>query len=132
MSRRAAALDTRQLLLFEEAAPLPEKPPAVATPACRSASTPRHCHAAPSTEPVSIASVLAPAVFRHPLADREIRLHEHVVAYALKRVRRRSIGFIVGSEGLSVSAPKWVGLARYRSGAAREVALDIEEAAGAA
>jgi predicted metal-dependent hydrolase len=32
------------------------------------------------------------------------------VAYALKRVRRRSIGFIVGAEGLSVNAPRWVGL----------------------
>jgi predicted metal-dependent hydrolase len=28
----------------------------------------------------------------------------------LKRARRRSIGFIVGPEGLSVNAPKWVGL----------------------
>ena len=92
MSRRAAALDTHQLLLFEEPAP-PSKPAA-----------------APSTEPAPIANVLAPAVFRHPLADREIRLHEHVVAYALKRARRRSIGFIVGTEGLSVNAPKWVGL----------------------
>jgi predicted metal-dependent hydrolase len=54
--------------------------------------------------------VLSPAVFRHPQADREIRLNEHVVAYALKRARRRSIGFIVGIEGLSVSAPRWVGL----------------------
>ena len=98
MSRRAAALDTQQLLLFEE--PAPAKPPLVAPVA----------PASPITEPVSIASVLAPAVFRHPLADREIRLHEHVVAYALKRARRRSIGFIVGTEGLSVNAPKWVGL----------------------
>lgn len=101
MSRRAAALDTQQLLLFEEAAPA--KPPTVAAPAPAVAAT-------PPADTVSIASVLAPAVFRHPLADREIRLHEHVVAYALKRARRRSIGFIVGTEGLSVNAPKWVGL----------------------
>jgi predicted metal-dependent hydrolase len=59
---------------------------------------------------VTLASVLVPAVFRHPQADREIRLQEHVVAYALKRARRRSIGFIVGMEGLSVNAPKWVGI----------------------
>ncbi|MEP7099667.1 MAG: SprT family zinc-dependent metalloprotease [Burkholderiales bacterium] len=100
MSRRTAALDTQQLLLFEAPLPVPAKPPVVAPPV----------PAPPITEPVSIASVLAPAVFRHPLADREIRLHEHVVAYALKRARRRSIGFIVGTEGLSVNAPKWVGL----------------------
>ena len=104
MSRRTAALDTQQLLLFEAPTPLAEKPPAVAPPMAHTAP------AVPLTEPASIASVLAPAVFRHPLADREIRLHEHVVAYALKRARRRSIGFIVGPEGLSVNAPKWVGL----------------------
>ena len=107
MSRRTAALDTRQRLLFEEPAPLPAKPPAAVPPAVQRAPA----AASPlGTEPVAAASALAPAVFRHPLADREIRLHEHVVAYALKRARRRSIGFIVGTEGLSVNAPKWVGL----------------------
>jgi hypothetical protein len=30
------------------------------------------------------------------------------VAYELKRARRRSIGFVIGPEGLSVSAPRWV------------------------
>ena len=74
--------------------PLAPLPPAVAT-------------AAPPAVP---ASGLTPAVFRHPQADREIRLKEHLVAYALKRARRRSIGFIVGVEGLSVNAPKWVGI----------------------
>ena len=57
-----------------------------------------------------LASRLAPAVFRHPQADREIRLQEHVVGYAFRRARRRSIGFVVGVEGLSVSAPKWTAL----------------------
>jgi hypothetical protein len=49
-------------------------------------------------------------MFRHPSANREIRLDEHVVAYALKRARRRTIGFIVGTDGLCVNAPKWVNL----------------------
>jgi hypothetical protein len=40
---------------------------------------------------------------------REIALGEHRVAYELRRVRRRSIGFLVGPEGLTVSAPRWVG-----------------------
>jgi hypothetical protein len=53
----------------------------------------------------------APVGFQHPRAQREIRLGEHLVAYELKRARRRSIGFIVGPEGLSVSAPRWVGQA---------------------
>jgi predicted metal-dependent hydrolase len=51
-----------------------------------------------------------PAVFRHPLAQRDIRLGEHIVAYHFKRARRKSIGFVVGSEGLTVSAPSWVGV----------------------
>ena len=102
MSRRAAALDTQQLTLFEE--PAPTAP----TPAIEPVATAVDlAPAALATEPVSIASVLAPAVFRHPQADREIRLNEHLVGYALKRARRRSIGFLVGAEGLSVNAPKW-------------------------
>ena len=34
----------------------------------------------------------------------------HHVAYALRRSRRRSIGFVVGEDGLAVSAPRWVGV----------------------
>ncbi len=57
------------------------------------------------------AALLAPpAEFRHPRAARDVRLDGHTVAYALKRVRRRSIGFIVSAEGLCVNAPKWVGI----------------------
>lgn len=48
-------------------------------------------------------------VFRHPLAQHEIRLGDALVAFELKRVRRRSIGMVVGPEGLSVRAPRWVG-----------------------
>ena len=58
----------------------------------------------------------APPPFIHPRARREVRLDGHVVAYELRRARRRTIGFVVGAEGLTVSAPRWVGLA------------DIEEA----
>lgn len=32
------------------------------------------------------------------------------VRYAFRRGKRRTIGFVVGPEGLSVSAPRWVGL----------------------
>jgi len=56
---------------------------------------------------------------RHPRAEREIRLGEHRIAYAFRRARRRSIGFVVGPEGLSVSAPRWVGV-REVEGALRE------------
>jgi predicted metal-dependent hydrolase len=55
-----------------------------------------------------IASVLAPATFRHPRANREARLDGHVVGYEFRRARRRTIGFSVATEGLVVSAPRWV------------------------
>ena len=100
MRRRTAALDAQQLALFQE------------PPTAVSMSVPTPVPAGPAAGPpaVSIASVLAPAEFRHPQADREVRLEDHIVGYVLKRARRRSIGFIVGPEGLSVNAPKWVGL----------------------
>ena len=53
---------------------------------------------------------LAPAVFRHPRANREARLDGAVVAYEFKRGKRRTIGFSVGPDGLVVTAPKWVPL----------------------
>jgi len=46
--------------------------------------------------------------FRHPQGDREIRFGKAMVSYEIKRVRRRSIGMVVGVEGLSVRAPRWV------------------------
>jgi predicted metal-dependent hydrolase len=75
----------------------------------------------PRPEPVPVVTILPPTALRHPRADREIRLNEHHVGYALKRVRRRSIGFIVGAEGLSVNAPKWVGI--------REIEAALQEKA---
>ena len=50
------------------------------------------------------------AAFRHPRATREILLDGRLVAYEVKRRKRRTIGFSVGTEGLAVSAPKWVPL----------------------
>ncbi|MBT0569380.1 M48 family metallopeptidase [Curvibacter sp. CHRR-16] len=49
-------------------------------------------------------------VYRHPQANREIMLDGVVVAYAFARARRRSIGFTVGADGLSVRAPSWTPL----------------------
>jgi predicted metal-dependent hydrolase len=114
MKPAVAATPTTQLSLFDESPPAaaPATAAVVAETAVAPATAPRdagHAPAAPKAAPEVIQ--LAPAVFRHPQADREIRLlQQHVVAYALKRARRRSIGFIVGTEGLSVNAPKWVGI----------------------
>jgi hypothetical protein len=97
MTRPASAPEASQLSLFDEPAaplPAPAAPPASPTP---------------MSPPVETKP--APVGFQHPRAQREIRLGEHLVAYELKRARRRSIGFIVGPEGLSVSAPRWVGQA---------------------
>jgi predicted metal-dependent hydrolase len=54
--------------------------------------------------------VLQPASFRHPRSNREAILGDSVVAFEFKRAKRRNIGFMVGPEGLTVSAPKWVPL----------------------
>jgi predicted metal-dependent hydrolase len=54
--------------------------------------------------------VLAPPTFRHPRANREVLIGETVVAFQLRRGKRRTIGFAIGAEGLAVSAPGWVPL----------------------
>ncbi len=97
---RVPAADSSQLDLFEPAppptvaatqpAPLPQAPPPIAPPA---------------------AAALGPATLRHPRANREACLSGHTVAYEFRRARRKSIGFVVGSDGLVVSAPRWVGRA---------------------
>ncbi len=133
MTRRAAAPDASQLQLFGDVAvsvtapialplalplDLPATPPQpqalISPPSLPAAPAPQ---AAPPPEPRSapepsatLCSVLTPAVFRHPQAAREIKLNDHLVAYEFRRSKRRSIGFVVGVEGLSVNAPKWVGV----------------------
>ena len=52
--------------------------------------------------------IAAPSLLQHPRAQREIVLQGHRVAYEFRVARRRSIGFSVGLEGLSVRAPRWV------------------------
>ena len=58
---------------------------------------------------MTVGNLLAPDAFRHPQADREILLNNVLVAYSLTRARRRSIGFMVGVDGLSVSVPRAAG-----------------------
>jgi len=69
-----------------------------------------------ATEPVpSPHEILSGEIFRHPRAQRDVRLDGHLVAYEMRRARRRSIGFVVGAEGLSVSVPRWVGTRELES-----------------
>lgn len=72
--------------------------------------------------PEPLTSVLRPTHFAHPRANREARLQaqagkrigqgggECIVAYELRRAKRKTIGFVVGADGLVVSAPRWVPL----------------------
>jgi predicted metal-dependent hydrolase len=60
--------------------------------------------------PQTLQQALAPATFAHPRASRETLIGGIAVAYAFRRGKRRTIGFSVGSDGLTVSAPKWVPL----------------------
>lgn len=48
--------------------------------------------------------------YTHPRANRRTQLCGSQVAYQFTRRRRRSIGMLVGEEGLEVSAPRWVPL----------------------
>jgi predicted metal-dependent hydrolase len=65
----------------------------------------------PQLPPVPLEQQLAPARFEHPRANRQAVLQGAIVAYEFKRAKRRTIGFVVGPEGLVVSAPRWVVLA---------------------
>jgi hypothetical protein len=94
MSRWTAPWTLLQRSLFDE--PEPDLP----------AASPAAVAALPAAPRVALAG----EVFKHPRAQRDVRLDGHLVAYEMRRARRRSIGFVVGPEGLTVSVPRWVGL----------------------
>ena len=90
--------------------------------------------ASPSTEPVDTLAdssvVVAPPVprdtqsaaewgFTHPTANRHAQLQGVRVSFLFERSRRKSIGFMVGADGLVVRAPNWVPL--------REVDAAVQE-----
>ncbi len=82
-----------ELPFFDERrAPLP-----VTHPITPSAAPPAAPPTAPSTAPG------APKL-------RRIQLSERVLTYAFRRGRRRSIGFTINAEGLTIAAPRWVGI----------------------
>jgi predicted metal-dependent hydrolase len=99
--------EASQLDLFAALAQAPAP-----TGAARDAATSDTVNAGPAAPALD---GLAPATFRHPRASREARLNGHLVAFELRRAKRKSIGFVVGPEGLVVSAPRWVGLAEVES-----------------
>lgn len=54
-----------------------------------------------------------------PPGKRRLHIDEHVLDYTLLRSKRRSIGFLIGDDGLRVTAPKWVTVGEIE-GAIRE------------
>lgn len=99
-------LPPTQLTLFDEVSP-PAAPQALPKPVAMAPAEPPTPAAPPPTPPAT--------EFRHPRSQRELLLSGHRVAYELRRSRRRTIGFVVGAEGLSVSAPRWVGQAEIEA-----------------
>jgi predicted metal-dependent hydrolase len=90
------------------------------SPSPEPAPTPRATGVVKSPAPSSSAVPLSDEVaIAHPRANRETVLEGMRVAYLFQRVRRRSIGFVVGPDGLEVRAPKWVTL--------KEVELGLQE-----
>jgi predicted metal-dependent hydrolase len=85
------------------------------SPASPSTSTP----SAQKTEASLASGDDTPFFLTHPRANRETVLEGTRVSYLFQRVRRRSIGFVVGPDGLEVRAPKWVTL--------KEVELGLQE-----
>ena len=72
------------------------RPPAVSTPADPPNAFER---------PVPLTSG-----FTHPAANRHAHLQGATVSFRFERSRRKSIGFLVGADGLVVRAPTWVTL----------------------
>ena len=86
-----------------------EREPVPAPPVADTAPVPPVAPVQRTAPPVlptqTLEQALAPATFRHPQATREILLGSCLVAYAFRRGKRRTIGFSVGADGLTVSAP---------------------------
>lgn len=99
------------------AAGLKQIQPDAAQPAVATALPPT-----PAAPAEPLAQVLPPAQFSHPRANRQALLGSARVGYEFRRGRRRNIGFSVGPEGLTVSAPRWVPL--------YEVEAALQEKAG--
>ncbi|MEJ8813447.1 SprT family zinc-dependent metalloprotease [Variovorax ureilyticus] len=88
--------------LFDPPAPAPTRTPRQQQPTADDAR--QHPPAIP------LGDVLSRVSFVHPRASREVVLGNARVAYEFTRGKRRTIGFVVGAEGLSVRAPRWVAL----------------------
>lgn len=96
-------LDLFDALAFVEPAQAAPENIASVKPASAPLPTPGITHTL--AQPLSQA--IAPAAFTHPRANREVRLGDATVAYLFQRAKRRTIGFVIGPDGLVVRAPRW-------------------------
>ena len=85
--------------VLPKASPPPLPAPAVET---------RNPNAPPA---LPLSDVFQPATWHHPRANRLVMLGEVEVAYEFKRGKRKTIGLMVGKEGLTASAPRWTPVA---------------------
>ena len=76
-----------------------------------------------------LSQAIVPAAFTHPRANRELRLGDATVGYLFQRAKRRTIGFVVGPDGLVVRAPKWTPVGEVEA-ALREKSLWITRKLG--
>ena len=74
------------------------------------------------TLPLGSDTAADPWGFSHPAANRHAQLHGVTVSFRFERSRRKSIGFMVGADGLLVRAPNWVSM--------REVDAAVQEKGG--
>lgn len=90
--------------------PQPQQPPAPGAPRAR-AKPSQPVAPIPKSEVLPASASPSPgADFCHPQATREVQLEGVLVAYALVRGKRRTIGMVVGPDGLGVRAPRWTPL----------------------
>ena len=110
-----------QLVLDFLSPPQERAPPALdkATTTPASSTPPKSGSSRTSVRPSPPFELPGDIAIAHPRANRETVLEGMRVAYLFQRVRRRSIGFLVGPDGLEVRAPKWVTL--------KEVELGLQE-----
>ncbi len=90
--------------------PVSQPPTAPDVPTAR--AVPPRVEPVSPIEPTDPAARAAPAVaWVHPEANRQAVLNGQAVGYLFRRGQRKTIGFSVGPQGLSVSAPRWSTLA---------------------
>ncbi len=96
--------------LFEALAPADVKQSAAKKIASDAQPTLRPSPGVSHTQAQPLSQAIVPATFSHPHANREVRLGDATVGYLFQRAKRRTIGFVVGPDGLVVRAPKWTAI----------------------